>query len=77
MDDELTPEEQDREHLRQNPAAECHLWMSWVVTVCGWKKISPPTAAEWDALKKKFHHGKMPVTSVDELEAMRAAASAS
>lgn len=61
----------DDDYLRQHPAHELSLWMDWVGTVCGWRKIAPPTGREWDALTKQWSHGKMPVTSVDELQAMR------
>lgn len=73
MDDEdlMTDEDRNREYLRQHPAQELSLWMEWVQTVCRWRKIAPPTGREWDTLTANFHHGKMPVTSVDELEAMR------
>lgn len=73
MDDEdlLTEEDRNREYLRQHPAHELSLWMEWVQTVCQRRKIAPPTGREWDTLTAKFHHGKMPITSVEELEAMR------
>lgn len=73
MDDEdtLTDEDRNREYLRQHPAQELSLWVDWVPAVCRWREIAPPTGSEWDTLTAKFHHGKMPVTSVDELEAMR------
>ena len=70
-EDTLTEEDRNREYLRQHPAQELSLWMDWVQTVCRWRKIAPPTGREWDKLTENFHHGKMPVTSVDELEAMR------
>lgn len=70
-EDTLTEEDCNREYLRQHPAQELSLWMDWVQTVCRWRKIAPPTGREWDALTANFHHGKMPITSVDELEAMR------
>lgn len=70
-DDLMTPEDRDREYLRTHPAHELSMWQSWVLTVCGWQKMPPPTAREWDALTAKWHHNKMPVTSVDELAAMR------
>ena len=72
-EDTLTEEDRNREYLRQHPAQELDLWMNWVLTVCQWRKIAPPTAREWDALTATFYHGKMPITSVDELEAMRPA----
>jgi hypothetical protein len=73
MDDEdlMTEEDRNREYLRQHPAQELSLWMDWVQTVCRGRKIAPPTGHEWDTLTASFHHGKMPITSVDELEAMR------
>ena len=70
-EDTLTDEDRNREYLRQHPAQELSLWTDWVQTVCRWRKIAPPTGREWDALTANFYHGKMPVTSVDELEAMR------
>lgn len=70
-EDTLTEEERNREYLLQHPAQELSLWMDWVHTVCRWRKIAPPTGRELDTLTANFHHGKMPVTSVDELEAMR------
>ena len=68
MSDEDTD---SRECLRQHPAMEMSMWQSWVLTVCGWRKISAPTGREWDALMARWEHGKMPVTSVDELQALR------
>lgn len=69
--DELTPEEENAEYLRQNPALECSLWAEWVEVVCDREKIARPSPTEWDMLKKRFYHGKMPITSVDELKKMR------
>lgn len=69
--EDMTPEDRNREYLRQHPAQELSLWMDWVQTVCGWKKIAPPTGREWDALTASWHHGKTPAQSVDELVAMR------
>ena len=74
FDDEQTPEETTREYLRQNPARELSMWMEWVLVVCQRLKIAPPTAAEWDALTARWHHDKMPLTSADELQAMRRSA---
>lgn len=68
---DMTPDEQNREYLRQHPAQELSLWMDWVQTVCRWKKVAPPTGREWDALTTKWAHGKAPVDSVDELVALR------
>jgi hypothetical protein len=70
-EDLMTEEDRSREYLRQNPAYELSMWQDWVLTVCGWRKIAPPTGREWDALTAKWHHNKMPVTSADELMAMR------
>lgn len=70
-DDSLTEEDRNREFLRQHPAQELSLWMDWVQTVCRWRGIAPPTGREWDMLTANFHHGKMPVTTADELETMR------
>jgi hypothetical protein len=39
--------------------------------VCGWEKIAQPTSAEWQTLRSNFYSGKMPITSVDELKALR------
>lgn len=73
-DDEMTPEDRDREYLRNHPARELALWQDWVQVVCDRLKMPPPTACEWDALTAKWHHNKMPITSADELVAMRKAA---
>lgn len=70
-DDEMTPEEENAEYMRQNPAAECGLWAEWVGVVCGWDKIDPPNTTEWQTLRDNFYSGKMPITSVAELKAMR------
>ena len=70
-EDLMTEEDRYREYLRQHPARELSMWQDWVLTVCGCRKIAPPTGREWDALTKRWEHGKMPVTSVDELEALR------
>ena len=67
----LTPEEQNAQYLRNNPALESSLWAEWVVVVCGWDKIPNPTAEEWDQLKSKFYSGKAPIDSVAELKKMR------
>ena len=67
----MTPEEENADYLQQNPAAESALWSEWVGVVCGWQKIAPPNTTEWQALKANFYSGKMPITSVDELKAMR------
>ena len=70
-DDELTPEEQNAEHLRQNPLLESSLWAEWVGVVCGRDKIALPTAEEWPKLRANFYHGKAPIDSVAELKKMR------
>lgn len=70
-DEYLTPEDRDREYLRQNPALESSLWSEWVVVVCDRDKISRPTASEWDYLKSKFYSGKAPIDSVGELKELR------
>ncbi len=41
--EELTPEEQNAEYLRANPVLEQRMWADWVLTVCGWQKLDPPT----------------------------------
>ena len=64
-------EDQSREYLRQHPSEELALWMDWVQVVCKHRSMSLPTGREWDALTKMWHHGKMPLTSADELETMR------
>ena len=69
---ELTPEEQNAEYLRQNPAVESSLWAEWVGVVCGWDKIPPPSPAEWGHLRERFYHGKAPIASVADLKALRA-----
>ena len=73
QDDEdlMTDEDRNREYLRQHPAQELSLWMDWVQTVCGWKKIAPPTGREWDELTAKWFHGKTPAESAAELVTMR------
>jgi hypothetical protein len=74
MDDELmTDEDRDREYLRQHPAHELSLWKEWVLVVCNRRNMPPPTGREWDALTARWQHNKMPLESVDELEAMRKA----
>jgi len=70
-DDELTPEEQDAQYLRDNPSVEGGLWAEWVEVVCGWEKIPTPTQEEWKKLRANWHSGKMPIISVDELKKMR------
>lgn len=67
----LTPEEQNAQYLRDNPALESSLWAEWVIVVCGWDNIANPTAEEWDRLKSKFYSGKAPIDSVAELKKMR------
>lgn len=67
----MTLKDENRDYLRQHPAQELSMWMDWLGAVCGWKKIAPPTGREWDVLTANWSHGKMPVTSVDELQAMR------
>jgi hypothetical protein len=71
MCEELTQEEQDDNYLRENPSVESGLWAEWIVVVCGWDKISPPTTDEWVKLRANFYHGKMPIDSVKELKQMR------
>lgn len=68
----LTPEEQNAEYLRSNPALESGLWAEWVGVVCGWDKIPLPTHDEWAKLKANFYSGKAPIDSVAELKKMRA-----
>ena len=58
-------------YLQANPAYERSLWREWVVNVCSYRKIASPNGREWDSLMSNWHHGKMPVESVDELESMR------
>ena len=70
-DYELTPEEENANYLRDNPALESGLWSEWVCVVCGWEKIPNPTQEEWTKLKAKFYSGKAPVDSVAELKKMR------
>jgi hypothetical protein len=72
-DDTMTDDDRNREHLRQHPAQELSLWMDWVLTVCRWNHLEPPTVREWYSLTATWHHDKKPVTSVDELVAMRGA----
>lgn len=72
--DELTPEDQEREYLRTHPAHELSLWQEWVLVVCKRRAMPPPTGLEWDAIMATWHHGKMPIASVDELAAIRASA---
>lgn len=67
----LTPEEQNAEYLRQNPALESSLWREWVEVVCRHEKIALPTQDEWTKLRSNFYHGKAPIDSVDELKKMR------
>ena len=70
--DEMTPEDEDNEYLRTRPARELGMWQEWVLVVCERRQMPAPTGAEWDALTRGWHHGKMPVASADELERMRA-----
>lgn len=67
----LTPEEQNAEYLRQNPALESNLWTEWVGVVCERDNIPLPTQDEWTKLRAKFYHGKAPIDSVAELKKMR------
>lgn len=71
MDDELTQEEQISQYLLHNPGVEAGLWAEWVVVVCEWGEIDPPTNEEWLSLKANFHRGKTPAASVAELKVMR------
>lgn len=73
--DEMSDEDRDREYLQEHPAYELSLWQDWVITCCHRLGMASPTAAEWDALTKNWYHGKMPLTSADELQAMRKATS--
>ena len=68
---ELTPEEENDQYLRDNPALESALWSEWVEVVCGWDKIPNPTREEWTRLRANFYHGKAPIESVAELKKMR------
>jgi hypothetical protein len=70
-DDDLTPEDQNDQYLRDNPGVESALWTEWVLVVCQWDNIPPPSSEEWDVLRSKFYHGKMPITSVAELKSLR------
>jgi hypothetical protein len=70
-DEELTPEEQNRQYLQENRHIESGLWAEWIGVVCGWDKIPNPTPEEWNKLKANFYHGKAPVESVAELKKMR------
>lgn len=71
LDYEETPEEENANYLRDNPALESGLWREWVCVVCGWEKIPYPTHEEWIKLKAEFYSGKAPVDSVAELKKMR------
>jgi hypothetical protein len=65
------PEGETSNYLQANPAYEMNLWQEWVVHVCRCRKLASPTGREWDSLMSNWHHGKMPIKSVDELESMR------
>lgn len=67
----LTPEEENDNYLRQNPALESALWEEWVGVICERQKIAYPTASEWDYLRSNFYHGKAPLDSVAELKTFR------
>ena len=67
----LTPEEQNAQYLRDNPALESSLWMEWVGVVCDREKIPYPSTEEWDYLKSRFYSGKAPIDSVAELKKKR------
>ena len=69
-DEYLTPEEQNAQYLRSNPGMECGLWTEWVLVVCGWDKIDPPSSDEWGKLRANWYSGKAPVDSVTELKKM-------
>lgn len=69
--DETTDEDRNREYLRQRPAYEMSLWQDWILTICKRRELAPPSGYEWDVLMANFHHGKMPVTSVEELVELR------
>lgn len=68
---EHTPEEENANYLRDNPALESGLWAEWVEVVCGWEKIPYPNQEEWSYLKSRFYSGKAPVDSVAELKQRR------
>lgn len=72
-DDEMAQEESNNSYLREHPAEELGLWQEWVLVVCRRSSIPPPTGAEWDQLTKRWHHGKAPIQSVDELKELRRA----
>lgn len=69
--EELTPEEQTSEYLRNNPHIESAMWTEWVCVVCDWDKIPHPNQDEWKTLRSKFYHGKAPIDSVAELKKLR------
>lgn len=73
MNDEdlMTDEDRNRECLRQRPAYEMSPWQDWILTICKRRELAPPSGYEWDVLMANFHHGKMHITSVDELMEMR------
>lgn len=79
MDDESTTTDKDaqRQYLQERPALELSMWTDWVQTVCRWRNVAPPTAREWDLLTKVWVPGKMPLTSVEELQALRTASALS
>jgi hypothetical protein len=67
----MTPEEENDQYLRDNPAAESALWSEWVCVVCDWDKIPHPNQEEWNILRANFYHGKAPIDSVAELKKLR------
>lgn len=67
----LDDEADSQDYLRNHPAEECALWQEWVLVVCQRRDLAPPNGLEWDALMRRWHHGKAPLTSVDELQALR------
>jgi hypothetical protein len=73
FDDGRSEEDRDIEYLRQHPDHEKALWRDWVIEVCKRRKVPTPSGIEWVTLVGQWHHNKMPITSVDELEAMRKA----
>ena len=70
----LVEKRRSRAYLDAHPAFECQLWRQWVLTVCQWRSIAPPTGKEWDLLMANWTGGKAPLASVDELEKLRAGA---
>ena len=69
--DEIDDEAGSGDYLRDHPAQECALWQEWVLVVCRRRGMQAPTGREWDALMRSWHHGKAPLESADELQALR------